>query len=124
SRVRRWHTRSNGVRGWVKEAAALATNSCPTSGVPSTKEVEQAQEQVQNIEVDANGQQNCCRHGILGELDPLNVVHEKAAEERYTHQSDDKRQRATSEEQAKDARNDDRQQSDEQNRPKKAQVAF
>lgn len=63
--------------------------------------MEQAQEQVQNIQIDADSQQNRRRHRILRELDPLDIVDDEAAEESYAHQSDDKRQRAAREGQAK-----------------------
>jgi hypothetical protein len=76
--------------------------------VTATKQVKQAQEQVQDIEIETDGQQNCSRQRVLGEFDPLHVVDDKATEEYHAHQSDDERQRACSEKEAKDAGDDHR----------------
>ena len=47
--------------------------------------MEQAQEQVQDIEVDADSQQNGRWQRILGELDPLDVVDDEATEQSHAH---------------------------------------
>ena len=64
---------------------STCVSSCLLAIVTASEQMEQAQEQVQDIEVDADSQQNGRLQRVLGELDPLDVVDDEATEQSYTH---------------------------------------
>src|SRR5579871_6313394 len=89
----------------------------------AAQDTQQAQEEVDNIQIEADRQQNRRRKRILRVFDALNVVEDEAAEDHHTAHANGKREPAKVQEDAEDAGDHQRQQPDKQKRQQAAQVA-